>query len=193
MKLKKILFINGCMHEDSRTLQLAKHVLKKLKGEIREISPDQECIRPLDWDTVVKRNRLSAEQDFTDPMFRFARDFAAADEIVLAVPYWDMSFPAVVRTYFEAVTVCGLTFRYTEEGVPEGLCKAKRLHYVTTAGGEIGAYNLGFEYISALCDVFYKIPEVIFYHAEKLDIVGADVPVILEEAKRKIDRLLPQG
>ena len=30
----------------------------------------------------------------------------------------------------------GITFRYTSEGVPEGLCRAKRLNYVTTAGVE---------------------------------------------------------
>ena len=37
--------------------------------------------------------------------------------------------------YFEQINVLGITFVYTPEGYPKGLCRAKALYYVTTAGG----------------------------------------------------------
>lgn len=42
-------------------------------------------------------------------MFKYAKQFAEADEIVIAAPYWDLAFPATVRIYFEAITVTGIT------------------------------------------------------------------------------------
>ena len=118
-------------------------------------------------------------------MFRWARQFSEADVIVLAAPYWDLMFPAKVRAYLEEVTVAGITFQYNEDGIPQGLCKAKRLIYVTTAGGPI-IYNFGFEYVKALAQGFFGISDVRMFKAEGLDIQGADVNQIMERAKNEI-------
>ena len=141
---------------------------------------------PLTYEQLEERNRLIAAGDFSAPLFQFARQFAEADEIVIAAPYWDLSFPSVLRIYLEHTTVTGLTFRYSETGVPVGLCKAKRLIYVTTAGGPIGDRNFGFDYVEALAKTFYGIPQVLCFQAENLDIWGADVPGILENAAKEI-------
>lgn len=109
-----------------------------------------------------------------------------ADEIVLAAPYWDFSFPAALKLYIESVTIRGLTFQYTPEGRPVGLCRAKRLVYVTTAGGPIVDQSFGFGYIESLSRLFYGIPSVLCYQAENLDIVGADVDGILSATLLKI-------
>ena len=42
-----------------------------------------------------------------------------ADEIVIGAPYWDLSFPAALKTYLEHCCVCDVTFHYTQEGRPE--------------------------------------------------------------------------
>ena len=94
-------------------------------------------------------------------------------------------FPAVVKNYFENITVNGLTFAYSENGIPYGLCKAKRLIYVTTSGGPI-IYNFGFDYVSALAKNFYGIKEVCCIKAEGLDVYGANVAKIIEDAKQSI-------
>jgi FMN-dependent NADH-azoreductase len=94
-------------------------------------------------------------------------------------------FPAVVKAYFENVTVSGLTFSYSESGIPYGLCKAKKLIYVTTAGGPI-IHNFGFDYVSTLAKCFYGINDVQLVKAEGLDIHGADAPKIMEETKRSL-------
>ena len=132
--MKKVLFINACARPCSRSCELARHVLNRLPGQVEELRLYEEEIRPLDWPALQERVTSVTAGDFSAPVFRYAKQFAVADDIVIAAPYWDLLFPAVLRTYLEAVTVTGLTFRYTPQGMPEGLCRARRLIYVTTAG-----------------------------------------------------------
>jgi FMN-dependent NADH-azoreductase len=83
--------------------------------------------------------------------------------------------------------VVGITFAYTEEGVPVGLCRAKRLYYVTTAGGTIFSGEFGYGYIRTLTQGMYGIPETFCFQAEGLDVAGADVDAILSEVEGKMD------
>ena len=57
---------------------------------------------------------------------------------------------------------------------------------MTTSGGFIGPNDFGFSYIKALAQNFFEIPEVNRYAAEGLDIWGADVEMILHQAKLEI-------
>lgn len=185
--MEQILFINACARPDSRTYELAQHVLSRLDGRVTEVRLFDEQIPPLDWEGIQARDASVRSGDLSAPILRYARQFAQADAVVVAAPYWDLLFPTVVRAYFEAVTVTGVTFRYTSEGIPESLCRAKKLIYVTTAGGPIGAYNLGFEYIQALGQLYYGIPEIQCFTAEGLDIIGADTAAIMAAAKQSIE------
>ena len=112
--------------------------------------------------------------------------------IVIAAPYWDLMFPAVLKTYLENITVTGITFRYSEEGRPQSLCRAKALYYVTTAGGFIGQNDFGFSYVKALAQNFFGITDVHRYAAEGLDILGADVDRIMGKAKAAITAQTPE-
>lgn len=179
--MDQILFINACVRENSRTLVLAKEVLNQLSGKIAEVNLADEKIKPLDRELLSKRDGLVGGSDFSDGMFKYAKDFANADTIVMAAPYWDLMFPALLKAYLEQITVSGITFRYID-GVPHGLCRAKRMIYVTTAGGPI-YMNFGFEYVKALAETFFGIEEVLFFKAEGLDIIGADIEGIMREAK----------
>lgn len=66
----------------------------------------------------MHRVELSDKGDFSNEMFKYAHQFAESDTVVIAAPYWDLSFPAVLKAYLEAVSVCGITFKYDEQGVP---------------------------------------------------------------------------
>ena len=157
--MEKILFINACIRPNSRTLELANCVLEKLSGEVEEVKLYEEELFPLTLKEMALREKSAKNKDFSHDAFRLAKQFALADTIVLAAPYWDLMFPAIVKNYFEIITVNGLTFAYGENGIPHGLCKAKKLIYVTTAGGPI-VYNFGFDYVNALAKSFYGIKEV---------------------------------
>ena len=93
----------------------------------------------------------------------------------------------MVKVYCEAVTVNGLTFHYTEQGFPEGLTNVDKVIYVTTAGGPIADFNLGFDYVSKLCQMLFSIKDVTCHKAEMLDVIGADVEGILDAAIKEIE------
>ena len=128
------LFVNACAREESRTLSLCRAYLEG-NPAVEEVRLFERNLVPFDWKMVEERVALIEKADWGDSMFDLAKQFAAADEIVIGAPYWDLSFPAVLKVYIEHVTVNGIVFHYTEEGRPEGLCKAKRLVYITTSGG----------------------------------------------------------
>ena len=186
-KNKNILFINACVREASRTRRLAEHVLQHLEGEVTERNLEALALRPLTRESLARREALLAAGDRSDPMLRPALDFAAADEIVLAAPYWDLSFPAAVKTWIEQINCIGVTFAYGPDDRPYGLCRAKRLFYVMTAGGPILPANSGWAQIRELCESFYGIPETVLFAAQGLDLRGADVETILSDAAKRID------
>jgi FMN-dependent NADH-azoreductase len=169
-------------------LELAKTLLQRLKGEILEVRLQEMPMVALDLNGLEKRDQAAQKNDFSDPVFTAAKQFAAADIIVIAAPYWDLMFPAVLKTYLENITVSGITFQYSEEGRPQSLCKAKALHYVTTSGGFIGQNDFGFSYVKALAQNFFGINELYRYAAEGLDIFGADVEAILDKTKQEISK-----
>ncbi len=180
-----VLFINGCVRKESRTLDLAKAVLEKETDDIQEVCLYPDGPEGLNAEKLRQREKLLEKGAYMHPDFRWARQFSQADVIVIAAPYWDLMFPAKVRAYLEEVTVLGITFAYNAQGIPQSLCKAHRLVYVTTAGGPI-MYNFGFAYVEALAKEFFGIQDVRLVKAEALDIWGADVNQIMTEAKQKI-------
>ena len=184
------LYINCCVRKESRTNRLAKAVLQKLGEDFTELKLYEENLRPLDLEKLNRRTELIERGDFSDKMFDCAKQFANADTIVIAAPYWDLSFPAALKQYFEHINVLGITFRYTPEGTPVGLCRAKRLYYVTTAGGAFVPEEFGFGYVKALAQGFYGIDDVRLLQAVGLDIDGADPEAILARAMDRAAELV---
>lgn len=186
----KILYINACVREESRTKILADYLLDHLKKidslDVDEIILENECLQPLDGAGLEARNAAVLAGDYSAKVYDYAKKLLTADVVVIAAPYWDLSFPASLKTFFENVTIDGLTFHYTEEGFPEGFCRAEKLFFVTTAGGPVVSDEYGFGYVRDLAKFYYGIPEAIQFKAEYLDIVGADVPAIIEKAKNSI-------
>ena len=182
-----ILYINACVRAESRTKRLADEVIKQLEGDVQEIKLSEINFPNADEEFLKKRDSLIAREEWSDPMFDLARQFAAADTIVVAAPYWDLSFPAALKQYFEQINAMGITFQYTPEGTPEPLCKADKLYYVMTAGGAFVPEEYGFGYVKTLAQSFYGIDQVKLIKAQGLDIYGADVEQIMNEAIRNIN------
>lgn len=182
------LFVNACMRgASSRTLALCREYLERF-DDVVEVDVAALGLKPFDAETVAYRSEKQAVGAWDDPIFSLSRQFSEADDIVIGVPYWDMSFPAAFKTYLEHVSVCNLTFRYTENARCEGVCKAKRITYITTCGGFVDGANFGYEYVCGIAKMF-GIPEVRFVSAEGLDIVGMDVREQMDKARAQIARL----
>ena len=179
---RPILFINACVRGESRTKRLAEKLLEKLNRPVEEVRLEDISFPVANEDFLDMRDRLISEGKLESPVFDLARQFSEAETIVIAAPYWDLSFPAMVKQYLEQITVVGITFKYSEEGVPIGLCRAKRLFYVTTAGGFFAPEEYGFGYVKALAQNYYGIQDVRKVEALGLDIHGADVDAIMTSA-----------
>ena len=105
-----ILFVDACVRDDSRTKRLADEVLSRLSGEVKTVKLKDVNFEVTDQDYLRKRDELIAKREFDSEMFTLAREFQAADQIVIAAPYWDLSFPAMLKQYIEHINVLGITF-----------------------------------------------------------------------------------
>ena len=188
---RPILYVNACVRKESRTQSLAEKLLSRLGGPYEELRLAEIAFPAVDEAYLDLRDKLLAEGDFQNPLFALARQFSAAETVVIAAPYWDLSFPAALKQYLEQITVVGITFRYSEEGIPLSLCRAKRLFYVTTAGGFYVPEDYGFGYVKALAQGYYGIQDVRKLEADGLDIRGADVSAILSSAEDALKAVCP--
>ena len=176
------LFIDACVSlrgPDSRTRAL----LDAFWEGYRETHPDDACtclrvselgLKPLTEEALRERDALAARQAFSDPLFAQARLFQAADQIVVAAPFWDLSFPALLRVYIEHISVCGLCYHYDEKGC-HGDCRASRLAYLTTGGDLRKPESLGVLYWKQLAEMF-GIPRFDDVFADGLDLDPEKAP-----------------
>lgn len=179
---KMILYIDACVRGDSRTRELGEALLNRLGGDVVRVNIGEMKFDITDEAFLKQRDSLIAKRMFDDDSFKLARQFAEADTIVIAAPYWDLSFPAALKQYIEKINVLGITFEYSAEGYPIGLCKADKLYYVMTAGGNYVPEEFGYGYIKALAENFYGIKEVRLIKATGLDIFGNNPEEIMAEA-----------
>ena len=184
---KQILYVNACVRKASRTKRLAEKLLSKLGEPYEELCLKKVAFPVVNEEYLDKRDQLISAGSFQSPMFDLARQFSEAGTIVIAAPYWDLSFPSVLKQYLEQINVVGITFKYSEEGVPVALCRANTLYYVTTAGGFFVPEDYGFGYVKALAQNYYGIQDVRKVEAVGLDICGADVDSIMRDAEDTLE------
>lgn len=179
-----ILYVKCCPRNESRTDRLAKALLDKL-GEYEELDVVKEELSPLTNDVLTMREGFIEQSNYSYPMFDYAKQFAFSDTIVIAAPHWDLSFPAALKTYIENIYVTGLVSKYGENGAPKGLCKAKKLYYVTTSGGPYTSeYSYG--YIDTLATKYFGINETELIYVDMLDVEGFDAEKIIEDKIKEI-------
>lgn len=192
----KLLFVNGCISqrgEDSRTLALARAFLETWRarhpdGEVGTVSPEELlALKPFDPEMLNDRDALAGIRCFDAPVFALARQFRAADRIVVAAPFWDLTFPAALRTYIEYISANGLTYHYEADGC-HGDCRGEKLAYLTSGGDAEGPESLGVLYWKQLSAMF-GIPEFDYVFAGGLDIDPAKTQALLAEACGKARRL----
>ena len=134
-----------------------------------------------------ERDALASVGAWDAPVFSPARQFRAADAIVVAAPFWDMSFPAALRTYIEYISANGLTYHYDETGC-HGDCRAERLVYLTSGGDFEREDSVGVVYWRQLAAMF-GVPRFDYVFAGGLDALPDQAPELLESARALAERL----
>ena len=132
---KKLVIINACVREgESRTLRIAEPIIAVLSKRYELIRYDLPPMRIDPLNPVLYGQRSRGE--VPEWAVEAATAIAGADRILIAAPFWDMSFPAVLKCFFEQTSLFDITF--TDNGQTcVGLCKAPKVLYVTTRGMDI--------------------------------------------------------
>ena len=187
--MKKALLIDCCIRKDrSRTAKLPEAIVKALpeEYEVTRLDPSAEGLRPFDLTSLDDRDALLAAGRTDHPRFRYARQLAEADVVLVAAPFWDLSFPAIFKVYIEHVSVEGITFRSTAEGL-QGLCRGTDLILLTTRGGIYGDGEPLEQGTPCLRGIrkFFGFDNFRCVAADGLDIVGFDGEGALRDACEK--------
>jgi len=186
--MKKLLLINACIRKnESRTRALTDAIVPVLgeRYEIEEIDLTETALLPLDHSRYNARSAgvpdaLGAE---------YARKVAEADRIVFAAPFWDMSFPAIVKVFCENVSLYDITFTANPDGSTRGLCRAEKMLLITTRGMEIAdgsTLEQGSPYLKAV-GWLWGIPKLEIISAQGMDMCSA------EECTKRLDAAAKQG
>lgn len=191
--MKKVLYIDSCLKaEESRTKRIADAFIWELQKsslfDIETVTVDKIELVPLGLKEYKFRRKLLDEQKMDYPLFDYAKQFASADLIVVAAPFWDMSFPAKLKIYFENISVAGFTFINTDDGNSVGVCKADCMVYITTRGRDIDDEHVmeqAAPYLKALA-LFFGIKNFEMVSAYGLDVSSAaETERRIEEAKQR--------
>ena len=121
--MKKLVVIDACIRgEESRTRRIAEPVIETLSKRYEIIRYDltKMPMEPLTPATYAER----VAGNVPAWALEAARTVAEADRIVVVAPFWDMSFPAVVKVS-SSIFPC-LTSRLPTMGVPASGCATAR-------------------------------------------------------------------
>ena len=183
----KVLYVDCCIRrEESRTRLLAEAFLTALQRDdnyqVERLCLMNEPLAPLNEGFFAQRELLLAEKKRDHPRFSYAHQFSQADRVIVAAPFWDLGFPALLKLYIENICVDQITFGADQRGT-FGLCKAKRLLFLTTRGGDYSnsPLEMGARYLEALCE-FWGIPRFDVVAANGLDLGKEPIGTILDRA-----------
>lgn len=137
----KLLFVDSCISQrgaDSRTRRLAAAFLEAFAAshpdwELEMVEVGALELKPFTAEMLSERDALASVGAWDAPVFDLARQFRAADAVVVAAPYWDLSYPAALRIYMEDISANGLCYHYEADGC-HGDCRGQWLVYLTSGG-----------------------------------------------------------
>lgn len=190
--MKKVLYIKANIKPEgqSRTFRVSDNFIE----EYKRLNPEDEIItldlykegidflRPEDLGVVFGPK---TEESKKHPILKYAYQIVEADKIVVAAPMWNLGSPAILKAYFDYVSVTGITFKYTAEG-PVGMCKADKALIVSGRGGDYSneitsQFEMGERYIRAILS-FFGVKDIKSVSAENLDVVGIDVDKVVSDS-----------
>lgn len=171
--MKKLIFIDACMRAGSRTKRIASPIIEELgkRYSVETVDLTKNIYPVADNCTLEYRNQGVIPEEHVD----LAKRIAAADRIVIAAPFWDMSFPSALKVFFENMSLFGITFD-TNDKECYGLCKAEKVMYITSRGMNISTgdpLEQATPYIKALSHL-WGWGELTVVAAQNMDYISAE-------------------
>lgn len=132
--MKKLIVVDACMHEGSRT----RKIMEPVVAELSKRYSVEKIVLEADSYPVVGKKILEERSSGYVPsgIVETARKIAMADRLVIAAPFWDMSYPSSLKVFFENMSLFNITFANTGKEFT-GLCRCEKVLYITTRGMNI--------------------------------------------------------
>lgn len=189
--MPEALIVDCCIRrDDSRTRKLLNAFTDHLSDawEKETLCLMDEDLKPLVNDFYEERQKLLELGERNHPRFRYAWQMRNADLVVMAAPFWDMSFPALLKVYMENCSVDGITFHSEESGLV-GDCRARELIYLTTRGGFYTGDPMeqAVPYLESIAK-FWNLGKVEVIAADGMDVAGTNPEGRLKDAVQKAVR-----
>ena len=131
----------SCRHEASDSRALSKRLLNKIKPEgafvtYRDVSRGMQFIddEMIESFFVPPDERTDKEKEIIALSDEITKEILAADILVIGIPVYNFSMPAVFKAWCDLAARVGVTFRYSEHG-PVGLLENKKAYVAVTSGG----------------------------------------------------------
>ena len=193
--MTQALYIDCCIRgEQSRTKRLAEAFLAVYGARedvaLTRLTLMDEPLIPFSNGFFWQREGLLERGELDHPRFRYAHQFQQAQRIIIAAPFWDLSFPALLKVYIENLCVQGITFDCNEQNGCFGVCNATKMLFLTTRGGALegSEQDNGTKYLSDMAK-FFGIPSFAHIAADALDAGLEPVETILGRAIRQAKEL----
>ena len=134
IKMRKIFYVDACLRTGSNTKKIADAIIAKLaeRYEIETVRLSENTFPIVNNDILNDRANGIVPEEYVE----MAKKLAAADRLVIAAPFWDMSFPSALKVFLENMSLFNVTFGSNEKEC-YGLCKAEKVLYITTRGMNI--------------------------------------------------------
>ncbi|MCA0149267.1 FMN-dependent NADH-azoreductase [Rossellomorea vietnamensis] len=176
--MAKVLYITAHPHDDTQSYSMA--VAKAFMDTYRDVNREDEVIHldlyrehipHIDADVFSGWGKLQSgkgfeelsmeEQKKVNRLNELSDQFIGADKYVFVTPFWNFSFPPVMKAYIDSVAVAGKSFKYTEQG-PVGLLTDKKAIHIQARGGiysegPAAGMEMGHRYLSLIMQ-FFGVP-----------------------------------
>ena len=185
--MKKVLhIISSIQGEASISKKLGNAIIEKINAQypdsiVKErnlttnLFPHLDGVQIGSWFTSAE-NRSPEQVNAIKISEEAITELQEADIYVIDAPFYNFAIPSTLKAYIDHIARSGITFRYNENGQPEGLLKNKKV-YVAIASG--GVYSEGvlqsFDFVSPYLKFilgFLGITDVTIIRAEGLIIDG---------------------
>ena len=184
--MKKLFYVDACLREGSNTKKIADAIFDELSDKY-----EMETVRLSDCSFPIVNNDIlndRANGIVPEEYVEMAKKLAAADRLVIAAPFWDMSFPSALKVFFENMSLFNVTFASNEKEC-FGLCKAEKVLYITTRGMNISTgddLEQATPYIKALSKL-WGLGELYVVSAQNMDYCTE------EQREEKIKNAIEEG
>ncbi len=184
---KKVLhIISSPRGEASISKKLGDAVIEKIKAKYpgsivkeRNLStshfPHLDELQIGSWFTPVE-NHSDEQADAIKYSDEAIAEMQEADIYVIGAPFYNFAIPSTLKAYLDHIARPGITFRYNEEGKPEGHLKNKKAYIASASSGvysegEFQSFDFVTPYLKFLLG-FLGITNVSIFRVEGLRIEG---------------------